>query len=308
MPESLLTRTWMSSGADGQRRPGRGGRRGGRGGARRHLRAGQRLVRADRLPDGVGARGPLDAVRVGGVGLGRELHEADLVGADLLHALRDVLHLTDVQALVGRHRRGGGVEEAEQLVRPQQQGGLRRLLDHRGQERLLTVDPTQVGPVTDVVAQPYVGQRVLAVDLGLARWQVQEALAVLDGLGEADRHAAEGVDHALEAAEVDHDEVVDEDAREALEGADRAGRPAQGEVLVPLADDAVRRPCRSCSCSRAAPSSSSHVGSTRRSPTCGRRRGARSGWCRSGCPPCRTPSGPCRGSCPHGCPNPSRRC
>ena len=58
-------------------------------------------------------------------------------------------------------------------------------------------------------------------------------LGVLDVLGDADLDAVEGVDHVLEALEVDDDVVVDPDAGDLLELPDRAGRAADGVRLVP---------------------------------------------------------------------------
>ena len=56
---------------------------------------------------------------------------------------------------------------------------------------------------------------------------------VLDGLGETDLHAADGVDHVLEAVEVEHHVVVDAHVGELLELLDRASRPSDGECFVP---------------------------------------------------------------------------
>ena len=107
------------------------------------------------------------------------------------------------------------------------------LVDHRGHERLLALDPADVGAVAERVAGAHVVEGLAAADLAGAGRDVDAVRRVDDVLGDADLDAVDGVDHVLEAGEVHDDEVVDEDAGELLELLDRAAGSGQRERLVP---------------------------------------------------------------------------
>jgi hypothetical protein len=143
------------------------------------------------------------------------------------------------------------IEEAVELQRVEQQPGARRLADDGRDEHLLVLDPAEVAPVADGVAGAHEPEGVLAVE-GVLAGGDDEAAAdraagrrvcphrVVDGMGQADLHAAERVDHALEAEEVDLDEVVDAQVGQALDGGDRASGSADAVGGVEL----VVRRCR----------------------------------------------------------------
>ena len=107
------------------------------------------------------------------------------------------------------------------------------LLGQRGDERLLPLDPADVAAVADAVADPHVGERLLAVQGPGAGRNGDAVLRAVDVLGHADLDAVDGIHHVLEAAEVDDDVVVDAHPGGLLELLHRAGGAADGEGGVP---------------------------------------------------------------------------
>ena len=196
------------------------------------------------------------------------------------------------------------LRNADQPVDAGQRAAGDHLGDQRADERLLALDPADVAAVADAVADPHVGERLLAVQRPRALLDGDAVLRAVDVLGHTDLDAVDGVDHVLEAAEVDDDVVVDAHPGGLLELLDRAGRPAVGVGGVPDhvggAGDvlAVRR-----SCSRDG-RRGSRAGWRRRTPTPGRPRGGTGWWCPTRRrPPCR-----CRSRRSHGSRSPSPGC
>ena len=185
----------------------------------------ERLVVGDPLPQGVGVLGPLDPAGLRAAVDERHGDEPDPLEADVLELQADLRHLLDVRD-VGGQRLGGGVEEPHQPVEAGQRAAGEDLRDQRGDERLLPLDPADVAAVADAVANPHVGERLLAVQGPGAGRDGDAVLRAVDVLRHADLDAVDGVDHVLEAAEVDDDVVVDADAGGLLELLDRAGRAA----------------------------------------------------------------------------------
>ncbi len=167
----------------------------------------------------------------------------------------------------------GGVEEPDQPVEAGQRAAGQHLGDQGADERLLALDPADVAAVADAVAHPHVGERLLAVEGAGAGRDGDAVLGGVDVLGHADLDAVDGVDHVLEAAEVDDDVVVDPDPGDLLELLHGARRAAVGVRRVPH----LRRAARDDS-SRPRPRSrvgrrASRAGSRRRTPTAGPPRG-----------------------------------
>jgi hypothetical protein len=101
------------------------------------------------------------------------------------------------------------------------------LLNQRGEELLLQLDPAEVAAVTDAVPGPDERQCLVAGDQVPARAQVQVAVRVVDGLRQADLDAAERIHHRAERVEVELDEVIHPDLGQVLDRGHRAGRSAQ---------------------------------------------------------------------------------
>ena len=205
------------------------------------LGTGKGTIFRDRLPQAICGGRPLhEGLGLRGVGLVGHRHEPDLRGLQAGDALGHIAQRIQVAQLrVGGQRLRRRVEETEELVRAKEQAAARGLLDHGRQECLLTVDPAEVRTVSDI-AQPNEGQGILSGDPGATGRQVQLALGVVDGFGQTDLDRSERVDHRLESYEVEHHEVVDEDAGIALDRAHDARRAPEGEVGVPLPERAVR--------------------------------------------------------------------
>ena len=129
------------------------------------------------------------------------------------------------QARVGPDGGQRGVQEADQRPRVEQDVAAGGPVDHRGEEALLALDPTQVGAGVEA-AGPDVGEAGLAVDVADAGRQPQAGLAVAQPDRAAHVDAADRVDQPDEAEEVDLEVVVDADAGGALDGGDRQ-RPAR---------------------------------------------------------------------------------
>jgi hypothetical protein len=146
---------------------------------------------------------------------------------------------TVTKAMLGvrGERTGDGAEHGVELGRVEQQALVGRRADDRGEEVLLTADAADVGAVADAVPHPGEREGLVAGEQVRAGGELEVALLVIDRGGQADVHAAEGVDHGLEAEEVDHDVVVDEHAGQLLDRLDRAARAALGERRVDPAGD-----------------------------------------------------------------------
>ena len=161
---------------------------------------------------------------------------------------RDSRMLAEAAEVRGDRLRGRR-EEVVEPQRAQQQALVLDLADHRRQERLLAVDAGQVRAVAEAVAGPHVRQRLLPVDRSACRPRGPGGTWVGHGVRDADLDAVEGVDHVLEAAEVDDDVVVDADVGQLLDGLHRAGRAALAEGRVEhLARPGRHRAAVRCAC------------------------------------------------------------
>ena len=107
-------------------------------------------------------------------------------------------------------------------------------LDHLGGHELVALDPLQVRAVADVLARPPEGQRLDAVDVLLARVEVQAGDGIVHLERHADVDAAQVVDDLDEAEHADPDEVVDADASHLLDRLPQASRATDLEQRVDL--------------------------------------------------------------------------
>ncbi len=185
----------------------------------------------------VGGREPGDGVLdVGGVGrqLGEAGHALDLlleevpalkaVGEERVaedRARGQLLASAHTDLDVLRHR----ADEARHL---RHREPALELLLHRGHEQLLPRYAVEVRvrvPVARVVERGATGQPLVAgleVDLRVAEARADARVVVVVATVDVDPDAAERVDDALEAAEVDGDEVVDRQPGEVADGVERA--------------------------------------------------------------------------------------
>src|SRR5690606_10055417 len=159
------------------------------------------------LPDGLEERlgegaVELDAVRVLRVRLHRDGDEPDLPGAHPPEPARQLLHDREREPVVRLDRLGDGGEEVVGASRVGEHALVGGLLDDRRHERLLPLDPVEVGAVAEAVAGPDVAEGLLAADHLPPRPQPQLGLRVVDAPGHADLHAAERVHDPFEPGEV----------------------------------------------------------------------------------------------------------
>ncbi len=191
--------------------------------------AGPLLVGLDHLPQDV----ILGLLREQPVGVGRVLDgrhgdERHVPGVQVLQRLRQAEQPGD-RSEPGVHgeRLGGGVGDFQQLGRVVNGALALQLLDQRGDELLLQLDPAQVTAVADAVPGADEGQRLVPGDQVLTAGNLQLAEGVVVPAGRhADLDSAQRVHHGAEGVEVELDEVVDRRVRQQLDGSDRAGRAA----------------------------------------------------------------------------------
>ena len=145
----------------------------------------------------------------------------------------------------GQTRKRGGVGKAVGDVQRLQRGlgqlvqlaGMREdvlvecLLQQLLDEVLLARGALHVGSVAQAVAGAGVLGGGKAVELVQALREVQTGVRVLHVGGDADLHAADGVDHVLQTVEVHHDEVLDVQAGQRVDRVHRAACGA-GQVVA----------------------------------------------------------------------------
>src|SRR5258708_3630182 len=134
-------------------------------------------------------------------------------------------------------RLGDAVDDRPRLGEAVQDAGLQYLLHQADHQQLVALDPLQVRAEAKAFSQPPELQRPVALENVPSGLETEVVIAArVDRGWQADRHTADGVDHADEAGEVELDEVVEADARRMLNGFPQAVGSAVGEAGVELLD------------------------------------------------------------------------